>query len=71
MGFLGLLGAAVAGALYAWYEDRSLSSDRPIIVPLGAVAVSLGLTLYGDRRMDRALRGLSRAIWWYNRDVPR
>ena len=70
-GFLGLLGAAVAGALYAHYDDRALSSDRPIMVPLGVAAVSLGLTVYGGRRMDRAMRSLSRAIWWYNRDLPR
>ena len=70
VGFLGLLGAAVAGALYASY-DSALSSDRPVVVPLGVVAVSLGLTVYGGRRMDRAMRSLSRAIWWYNRDLPR
>ena len=70
-GLLGLLGAAVAGALYTNSEGAADLSDREVIVQLGVVAVSLGLTLYGGRRVNRAMRDLSRAIWWYNRELPR
>jgi hypothetical protein len=38
---------------------------------LGGFALSLGLFTYGQRRVDRAIHALSRAIWWTNRDLPR
>ena len=72
IGTLGLLGAAVMGALYAHYARGGDDlSDREVIAQLGGIALSFGLTLYGGRRVDRAMRGLSRAIWWSNRELPR
>ena len=69
---LGLLAAAAMALLYL-HEDRGVYglSDRATTVHLVGAGVSLGLLMYGGRRVDRALRGLSRALWWSNRDLPR
>jgi hypothetical protein len=68
---LGWLGAVVSGVLYARYEDNSDHSDGEVTVLLSTLVLSLGVTTYGGRRMDSAMRGLSRAIWWSNRELSR
>jgi len=46
-------------------DDRHTSD-----VELGAVISGAALTLYGATLQVRAQRALSRAVWWYNRDLP-
>ena len=38
---------------------------------VGALAVSTGTGVYGERRLRLARQGLARAIWWHNRDLTR
>ena len=64
------IGEGVAlGAL--GYFDAPLGVGLPSIsTTRGAIAIGgLGIMLYGARRLSKANRGLSRAIWWYNRDL--
>lgn len=35
------------------------------------LAVSIGTGAYGSYRLRLARRGLARAIWWHNRELPR
>lgn len=37
----------------------------------GGLVVSIAASEYGTRRLRRAHRALSRAIWWHNRELPR
>ena len=39
------------------------------LIPSVFTISSIGLIAYGAARLDRAYRGLSKAIWWYNRDL--
>jgi hypothetical protein len=68
---LGALGIAVLGTLLGLRGDLPEISDREGMMYLGGIALSLGLFTHGERRVDRAIRALSRAIWWANRDLPR
>jgi hypothetical protein len=68
---LGSLGIAVIGTILGLRDELPDLSDREGLAYLGGIAISLGLFTYGDRRVDRAIRALSRAIWWTNRDLPR
>ena len=69
---IGLLGTGVMGLLYGEHlrggEDWS---DATFIAHAAASALFLGLLEYGSRRLARAHGGLSRAVWWFNRDLPR
>jgi hypothetical protein len=38
---------------------------------VGALAVSIGTGAYGEHRLMVARRGLSRALWWHNRELSR
>jgi hypothetical protein len=38
---------------------------------VGALALSIGTGVYGERRVVVARRGLSRALWWHNRELAR
>ncbi len=41
--------------------------DQPIA---SAITITgIGLVAYGASKLDMAYRGLSKAIWWYNRDL--
>jgi hypothetical protein len=68
---LGSLGIAVTGTLLGLRGDLPDLSGREGLAYLGGVAISLGLFTYGDRRVERAIRALSVAIGWINRDLPR
>jgi hypothetical protein len=63
--WLGLAGALLLVAP-RWETDRNVTS-----LELGAVIAGAGLSIYGTHLQVRAQRALSRAIWWYNRDLPR
>ena len=40
-------------------------------VLLAAAIPGLAVEIWGARKVERSLRSLSRAVWWYNRDLPR
>lgn len=41
--------------------------DQPMASAI--TITSIGLIAYGASKLDMAYRGLSKAIWWYNRDL--
>lgn len=45
--------------------------DIDLATPVSLSVASLSLIAYGGIKLDRAYRALSRAIWWYNRDLKR
>jgi hypothetical protein len=40
-------------------------------IPSGLTAAGVLMIAYGATKLERAYRALSRAIWWYNRDLKR
>ena len=40
-------------------------------IPSGLLASSVLLIAFGGSKLESAYRGLSKAIWWYNRDLKR
>lgn len=61
------LGIAMMGATIA----ASRIADLNTVIPAGLTGVSIVLIAYGGARLHRANQALSRAIWWYNRDLKR
>jgi hypothetical protein len=59
-----VLGMAIWPTVYA---INHIGPNQP--VPLGVTFISAALVVYGAQRIDSAKRALSRAIWWYNRDL--
>jgi len=45
--------------------------DVDQLIPSALTITSVGLIAYGASRLERAYRGLSKAIWWYNRDLKK
>ena len=45
--------------------------DTDQLIPSALTLTSLGLIAYGASKLERAYRGLSKAIWWYNRDLKK
>ncbi|MFL5595362.1 MAG: hypothetical protein ACJ785_12235 [Gemmatimonadaceae bacterium] len=60
------LGVAVWGGVFA---INHIGTNQPMPVPI--TIMSLVLVTYGAMRADTAKRALSKAIWWYNRDLSR
>ena len=60
------LGVAVWGAAFA---INHIGPNQP--VPLGVTITTVALVSYGATRIDTAKRALSKAVWWYNRDLKR
>jgi hypothetical protein len=63
---VGGLGAAtvVVGAILT--SNSSNNAASPILIVAGAVAVA-----WGAQHLNRGYSALSRAVWWYNRDLTR
>ncbi len=40
-------------------------------IPTGLTIASVALITYGGTKLESAYRALSKAIWWYNRDLSR
>jgi len=60
---------AVAGVAtwVAVFGINRIGPNQP--VPIGVTVTALVLVTYGAMRLDTAKRALSKAIWWYNRDL--
>ena len=65
--YLAALGIGVMGAAVG----ASRIADLNTLIPTGLTGVSIMLIAYGGARLHRANQALSRAIWWYNRDLKR
>ena len=61
------LGIATLGAAIGASRIHDINSA----IPSGLTAASFLLIAYGGSRLESAYRALSRAIWWYNRDLKR
>lgn len=61
------LGIATMGAAIG----TSRIHDVNQVIPTGLTILSVGLIAYGGSRLEHAYRALSRAVWWYNRDLGR
>ena len=61
-----LLGAAIWPAAFA---INHIGTNQP--VPLAITITTVALVTYGEIRLDTAKRALSKAVWWYNRDLKR
>jgi hypothetical protein len=61
------LGIAMMGAAVG----ASYIADLDTLIPTGLTGVSIILIAYGGAKLHRANQALSRAIWWYNRDLKR
>ena len=40
-------------------------------IPTALTIVSVSLITYGGTKLESAYRALSKAIWWYNRDLKK
>lgn len=60
-------GIATLGAAFG----ASHISDINNAIPSGLMAVGILMIGYGGSKMESAYRALSKAIWWYNRDLKR
>ena len=69
---VGLVGSGIVGAIAG--ASGALTNDlsgRETVAYLTGLGISFAMFTYGERRVGRALRALSRAVWWTNRDLPR
>ena len=46
-----------------------IGTNQP--VPIGVTITTVALVTYGAIRVETAKRALSKAVWWYNRDLKR
>lgn len=58
--------ATLGAAIGAW----RIPEINPAI-PTGLTIVSVSLITYGGMKLESAYRALSKAIWWYNRDLKK
>ena len=61
------LGIATMGAAIG----ASRINDINTLIPGALTVASVALIVYGGGRLENAYRALSKAIWWYNRDLKR
>jgi hypothetical protein len=63
--------AAVGIATMGIALGASRMPDFNVLIPTGLTTASIVLIAYGGAKLHRANQALSRAIWWYNRDLKR
>ncbi|MDQ6770473.1 MAG: hypothetical protein M3Z54_10855 [Gemmatimonadota bacterium] len=61
------LGIATLGAALGAARIPDINSA----IPSGLTAASVILIAYGGSKLESAYRALSKAIWWYNRDLKK
>jgi hypothetical protein len=61
------LGIATLGAAIGASRIPDISGA----IPTGLTAASILLIAYGGSRLESAYRALSKAVWWYNRDLKK
>jgi hypothetical protein len=65
--YMAAAGIALLGAAVGAVRIPDLNNG----IPSGLLASSVLLIAFGGSKLDSAYRGLSKAIWWYNRDLKR
>jgi len=65
--YIAALGIATLGAAIGASRIHDINSG----IPSGLTAASFLLIAYGGSKLENAYRALSKAIWWYNRDLKR
>jgi len=65
--YVAALGIATLGAAIGASRIHDINSA----IPSGLTAASFLLIAYGGSKLENAYRALSKAIWWYNRDLKR
>jgi hypothetical protein len=61
------LGIATFGAAIGVWRIHDINPA----IPTGLTIVSVSLITYGGSKLESAYRALSKAIWWYNRDLKK
>jgi hypothetical protein len=59
------IGIATLGAAIGAWRVPEINPG----IPTGLTIVSVSLITYGAMKLERAYQALSKAIWWYNRDL--
>lgn len=59
------IGIATLGAAIGAWRVTEINSGIPTTLTI----VSMSLITYGGIKLERAYQALSKAIWWYNRDL--
>jgi hypothetical protein len=67
----GQYAAALGIATFGAALGVSRINDINTLIPTALTAASIVLIAYGGAKLHRANQALSRAIWWYNRDLKR
>ena len=67
----GAVAGVVGGALVYGAGLRCVDEFTCSHAAGASFIAGLGLALYGSVEQLRAARALSRAVWWYNRELPR
>lgn len=65
--WLAALGIATLGAAIGSYRIHDINP----FIQVGLTATSFTAIGFGAKKLDRAYRALSKAVWWYNRDLKR
>ena len=66
----GVWTAVLGVAVWGWaFAINHIGVNQP--VPAGISFTTLALVAYGATRINTATRALSKAIWWYNRDLKK
>lgn len=60
-------GIATLGAAIGVWRIHGINT----VIPTGLTIVSVSLITYGGTKLESAYRALSKAIWWYNRDLKK
>jgi hypothetical protein len=70
---LSILGGAMVIGSYVWlysegsWSDGGSATTGPLVLLLGGA----GVGLVGSLKLRSARHDMARAIWWYNRELPR
>ena len=65
--YLTAIGIATLGAAIGAWRIPDINAA----IPTGLTIVSVSLITYGGTKLESAYRALSKAIWWYNRDLTK
>jgi hypothetical protein len=65
--YMAAAGIALLGAAVGAIRIPDVNSG----IPSGLTVASVLLIGFGGSKLESAYRGLSKAIWWYNRDLKR
>lgn len=65
--YITAIGIATLGAAIGAWRIPDINAAIPTVLTI----VSVSLITYGGTKLESAYRALSKAIWWYNRDLKK